>query len=270
METTTTLTGFAAAMITDGMSATGKSGARNSAQDAARLKRIRDLAAEIANLVSMNGVDDPTENETLTEAAQVSEDMACAKALDMSYVKAIGLDMQSSALAVKAVSTDEIQFYAVLFGDESKTDIERDYFTRSTDFWLSHLTGAKPLTWDHALDQAFKSDPVIGTITSIETNDIGLWATATLDRAHRYRKALDKLIAQGALGASSDSAPQYVLRSPTGKSHRIDRWPLLSVSLTPTPAEPRMLAEGSPVWKSISFPEFDYLKLCYDSLRLTR
>lgn len=244
-----------------------KVGMRNNAADAARLRKMRELAKEIVALVEENGEpEEPSENEAMTAIA-----CDAGKALDMSYVKAIGLGIASEVVAVKSIGTDEIKFYAVLWGDANKTDVERDYFTRATDFWLDKLPGDKPLTWDHAMDGSMKSDPVIGRITHMEDDDLGKWAVATLDRNHRYRKMLDKLIAEGALGASSDSAPQYVARTKTGKSYRIDRWPLLACALTPTPAEPRMLTEGSPVWKAvIALEDVERLRLWYDCLNLTR
>jgi hypothetical protein len=82
----------------------------------------------------------------------------------------------------------------------------------------------------------------VGTIVEYGDDDIGRWYTAQLDLAHRYRKAIDKLVSQRAAGTSSDSAPQYVIRQPVGKGAVwLKQWPLFAAALTMTPCEPRQI-----------------------------
>lgn len=143
--------------------------------------------------------------------------------------------------AVKALGDDRIGGYAVLFGDATKPDFAGDYFTKSTEFWLEEFGDKRPMLYDHAVfDPATKSNPVVGTWDTFRVDDIGVWTEGQLKKAHKYKKAIEDLIAAGALGLSSGSAPNLVLKSRTQRANEITRWPILEVSLTPTPAEPRM------------------------------
>jgi len=121
----------------------------------------------------------------------------------------------------------------------------------------------RPLTWDHAQDVEFDADPVIGQTVDWEDDEVGRWAISKLDTNHKYRKAIDKLISEKRLGsaamampvvgASSDTAPQYVKRVPVGKSVWLARWPWFATALTPSPCEPRMIDsdKGVDFYKSL-------------------
>lgn len=163
--------------------------------------------------------------------------------LDYSYFKSLKIPGVSEYdVCVKKIGEDEITGYLTLWGDPSNTDIEAEYFTRDTDFWDSILgKSAKPLTWNHAQDKSFNADVKVGKIVDWGDDDVGRWYIATLDRSHKYRKAIEKLINDGKLGTSSDSAPQYVERIKYGKSTWLKSWPLFAGALTDTPAEPRMV-----------------------------
>lgn len=174
------------------------------------------------------------------------------KHFNLNYVKRIGFSGDESLLAVKRVGRDEIKGYVALWGDAKSTDLEGEFFTPETDFWDRALGLPRALTWDHALDSTMKAPPVIGHIHEMGNDGIGRWYVAQLDRNHAYRRAIDALIDQGAVGTSSDSAPQYVVREPRGKSVWLKQWPLFAAALTTTPCEPRMLSEGSLVWKTVS------------------
>lgn len=163
------------------------------------------------------------------------------KSLNLAYVKSMGLALLPQQLAVKYVGRDEIKGYTFLWGDPQRTDIEREFFTPKTDFWDGVITGTRPLTWDHAQDDEMKATPVIGTITDFGDDELGRWYAAKLDRSHRYRKMIDKLIEQGVIGTSSDSAPQYVVRERMGKSTWLKRWPWFASALTDVPCEPRLI-----------------------------
>src|SRR5689334_23545495 len=141
------------------------------------------------------------------------------KSMDFSYAKSLGIVVPENALAVKYVGRDTIKGYTFLWGHPEKRDIEMEYFNPQTDFWDKTLgKSVRPLTWDHAQDEELKADSRIGEIIDFGDDEVGRWYEAHLDRAHRYRKAVDQLIKDGALGTSSDSAPQYVVRQKTGKA----------------------------------------------------
>ena len=165
---------------------------------------------------------------------------------NLRYLKALGIDKPdqffADVVAVKSIGGDEIKGYLALWGNPDRVDIEGDYFTKSTDFWDGVLSTPRPLTWNHGQDRdTFKSADVVGQITAIGDDDTGRFYTAMLDRSHKYRKAISKLIDRRILGTSSDSAPQYVIREQTGKSHWLKQWPLFAGALTDVPAEPRMI-----------------------------
>jgi hypothetical protein len=177
------------------------------------------------------------------------------KSLDVTYAKSMGLgipdDQLSKLLAVKTVGTNRIFHYAFLWGNPNVTDIEQEYFTKSTDLWDKVMKGVtRPLTWDHAMDLSMKADPVIGKTLEYGDDDLGRWAISQLDTAHAYRAAIDMLIEAGVLGSSSDSAPQYVEKVQTGKSYWLKTWPWFATALTVTPCEPRMV-ETVDYFKSI-------------------
>ena len=144
--------------------------------------------------------------------------------------------------AVKAMDDDTIGGYAVLFGNADTPDIERDFYTKSTNFWLDDFGWPRPITYHHGMDAATRDNPVIGHWTKAAVDDTGVWLTGQLDKAHAYYKAIKQLAERGYLKLSSDSAPQWVQRErqPNGANF-VKRWPLITASTTVTPMEPRML-----------------------------
>jgi hypothetical protein len=173
--------------------------------------------------------------------------------------------MVADLVAVKRIGRDDIQGYLALWGG---ADLEGEYFTAKTDFWDKVLTLPRPLTWDHAQDASMKADPIIGQIGEMGDDDLGRWYRATLQRNHQYRTMVDNLINQRAVGTSSDSAPQYIIREPQadGKAVWLKRWPLFAGALTASPCEPRMLDEGALHWKSIA-DELPRITLALDSAK---
>ncbi len=146
--------------------------------------------------------------------------------------------------AVKALNdTGKVGAYAILFGSEDTPDLSpfQDFFTKKTDFWLGEWS-KRPMLFHHAMDPATKAAPVIGTWNKAVLDDVGVWMEGQLDMAHKYASAVQQLVTMGKLRVSSDSAPHLVVRDqkPNG-TNEIKRWPIMAASLTPTPAEPRLL-----------------------------
>ena len=149
-----------------------------------------------------------------------------------------------------------IQGYAVRFGSEAEPDLSehRDYFAPDTDYWLNHWD-RRPMLYHHAQDPATKAAPVIGAWVEAGMDEVGVWLKGQLDAAHRYHAAIKELIRRGLLRISTDSAPHLVVRQPTASgANKVVRWPIMAASLTPTPAEPRLLPVA---YKSI-LPELGY------------
>ncbi len=234
-----------------------KAGRRHSQRDMALLTRAATLAAELSQLVADLGAAAATDATDATETPDATEAVPEMAAMSLGYVKALQLAgddaVLTEQLSVKRIGRDTVGGYLALWGDESRVDVEREFFTKATDFWDAKLSYPRPLTWDHALDTSFKGEPIIGSIVEAGDDEVGRWYVAQLERNHQYRKAVDALIDKRAVGTSSDSAPQYVVRERT-KSGAVwlKQWPLFAAALTTTPCEPRMMEAGSPRWKAIS------------------
>jgi HK97 family phage prohead protease len=144
---------------------------------------------------------------------------------------------------IKATGRGMVEGYLVRFGSPSDTDLERDYFTKSTDFGMEFLDGSSHklgLYYNHGMDPVVKTKKIgYGTI---KMTDNGLWYEAQLDMADEYAKMIYELAKKGKLGFSSGAASHMVDREPMGKSYQIKRWNLAEASLTPQPAESRNMA----------------------------
>ena len=146
---------------------------------------------------------------------------------------------------IKAKDNGVVEGYLVRFGNSNDTDLEKDYFTKSTDFGFefdngeSHKLG---LYYNHGMDKTLGTKKIgYGTV---KMDDKGLWYSAQLDMADEYSKMIYDLAKKGQLGFSSGSASHMVEREMMGKAYEIKRWALAEASLTPTPAEYRNKAEA--------------------------
>lgn len=215
---------------------------------------VADEASEILKAVSASASSSVDESNDFDPFAPA---MLSARVLSLNYVKSLRLSVDEERskdlIAAKSIGRDRIRAYSHLWGDPELVDVEAEFFTKSSDFWDASLASLRrPLTYDHGQEAKTKAAPIVGYIDAFGDDEIGRWYEAELDRNHRYRKAIDALISNRALGSSSDSAPQYVVRkSQKNGSVWLAVWPWFACALTPTPAEPRMLEEGSPVYKSV-------------------
>jgi len=144
---------------------------------------------------------------------------------------------------IKATGRGMVEGYLVRFGNPSDTDLERDYFTKSTDFGMEFNDGSSHklgLYYNHGMDPVVKTKKI--GYGSIKMTDNGLWYEAQLDLADEYAKMIYDLAKKGKLGFSSGAASHMVDRVPVGKSFEIKRWNLAEASLTPQPAESRNMA----------------------------
>jgi hypothetical protein len=230
-------------------------------EDPRDVKQLASTMQQLARYVSdeageiLSAIDAKASEITAAAVDQVDQ-VDTEKVLSLGYVKALHLSIDDERMkdlvAAKATGRDRVRAYSHLWGDPDLVDVEREYFTKSTDFWDDELaTWRRPLTYDHGQEESTKASPIIGHIDAFGDDDVGRWYEAELDKNHKYRKAIDRLISARVLGSSSDSAPQYVVRkSQKSGSVWLAVWPWFACALTPTPAEPRMLTEGSPVIKS--------------------
>ncbi len=146
---------------------------------------------------------------------------------------------------IKMTSDGKVSGYLVRFGAPDDTDLEKDYFTKGTDFGVD-LSGGKEagigLYYNHGMDPLLKTKKI--GYAQIKMDDKGVWLRGQLDMADDYNKMIYEMAKMGKLGLSSGAASHMVERERMGKSYEIKRWALAEASLTPTPAEYRNMVEA--------------------------
>lgn len=136
--------------------------------------------------------------------------------------------------AVKFAGKDTIEGLAMPFG----LDTDGEAFTADTDYCIDWFgKSGRPLLYNHGLDPAHKAQKV-GQQDEFEVRAEGVWAQSQLNANARYRKAIDKLIDEGALGYSAGAYAHLATKNRKGE---ITRWPWVELSLTPFPAHPGAL-----------------------------
>lgn len=141
--------------------------------------------------------------------------------------------------SVKALGDGRVGGYGVLFTSADDPDLQGDFFTKSTDL---ELTGRESLLaiWDHGLDSVLKRRR-LGR-AKYRVDDAGVWFETKLNESDDYEKAIYSLAKSGKLGWSTGSAPHLVERVPVKKAFELKSWPIIEVSLTHMPVEPRTAA----------------------------
>lgn len=145
--------------------------------------------------------------------------------------------MKDRYLQVKSETDDvyTIGGYGVVFGEE---DLAGEHFEADTDFWIGKVTEQPMLLYDHGEDEDGPGKGVIGKVTKVLPDDVGLWVEAQIRKGEKYAEAIMELIRKGKLGLSSAAIGHLVDIAADGK---ILSWPIGELSLTPTPAELRTL-----------------------------
>lgn len=139
---------------------------------------------------------------------------------------------------LKALGSGKIGGWAVLFSDSSNPDLTNDYFDSETDFFFEGETKAiRPVMYDHGLDPTIKSRKLArGTV---EIKDAGLWFETQLNLSNEYDAYIYQLAERKALGVSTGSAPHLIQRESVGKASHMKAWPIVEISPTPIPIEPK-------------------------------
>lgn len=146
-----------------------------------------------------------------------------------------------SKMAIKALGGNRLGGYAAIWGDADTPDFHGEWFDSETSEMDSIFksVGKLPFLYDHAMDGAIKTS-VVGLVDVLESDDIGLWYEAQLDKANEYIDAIQQLSQKGVLGTSSGTLSGALN---VEKSGRIARWPIVEISATTTPADPRQRTE---------------------------
>lgn len=154
--------------------------------------------------------------------------------------------------------------YAVRFSEDGKTrDLSGEWFASDTYLGPQNGDGADVL-FHHGIPIPIKarvsksdeqfirglSDHIFSSPVKTKRDAIGLWAETVLDMANEYEKRVYELVEQGKLGWSSGTAGHMAKKSEDGK---ITRWPIIEISLTPTPCEPMNRALPVKSLESVKF-----------------
>ncbi len=156
---------------------------------------------------------------------------------------------------LKAIGENKLGGYVALFTTAKDPDLEGEFFTKATDFYLDE--GARPrVLYHHGQDPDLGDTPL--ALATVKADDIGLyaevdfsdeppavvkWGKAQLAKRKRYIGMVRKLAKAKQLGWSIGSAPHLVER----KAHdngtfEFLTFPAVEISLSPVPIEPRTAA----------------------------
>jgi len=145
--------------------------------------------------------------------------------------------------ALKAIDDEGgIEGPCAPFGDADRSRL-KDRFTAATDFGRAIKTGAE-LRSHHGLPMIGDrpnalADVVLGEAT-FDVRPDGLYMRSRLDLSTDESRKLFAEIKAGKYGLSTGSASHLVRRKALGDgTHEIKAWPIVEVSITPTPAHPR-------------------------------
>ena len=150
--------------------------------------------------------------------------------------------------SIKALGDGRIGGHLVLFGSPESKDLYGDYFTPETYFGPTDGDGRDvavnhriPLkTGDPMLDQELKalSKRLLSGHLKTSRDAVGVMAEVVCDMSDEYERTIYKLAEAGKLKWSAGAAPHMVEREPDGQ---LKMFVISEGSLTPVPAEPRML-----------------------------
>lgn len=141
---------------------------------------------------------------------------------------------------VKAMGNGKVGGQLILYGEPAVKDLTGDWFAEVTYYGPRDGDGADCMI-HHGMplrkgleELADRLLPPIKT----KRNQLGIWAETALDMADEFEKKIYELAQKGVWKWSSGTADHMIKKEANGK---IMRWPIIEGSLTPTPAEPRML-----------------------------
>ena len=136
---------------------------------------------------------------------------------------------------VKALGSGLVGGPVVQFGSPSTADRQGDYFTANTDYGLDVSTKSR-VVYHHGMG---KYGPKKFGVADLKADRYAIWAEAQLDMSDADAKALYEAVESGKIGWSSGSVERLVRRQDVKGTSEILSWPLIEVSLTPTPVDKR-------------------------------
>lgn len=145
---------------------------------------------------------------------------------------------------VKSLGGNKIGGYAVVFTDEETPDLQGDFFTKATDFYID-ADSSLPILYHHGL-RGLGSMQLGKARCNID--DVGVWMEGELalradyikqlgvKKSKAIIKSLIEMIDGGHLGYSTGSMPHLVeVKAHENGTEEFLSWPIGEISLTPTP-----------------------------------
>lgn len=139
--------------------------------------------------------------------------------------------------AVKAMGNGLIGGFAIIHTSETDPDLTDDFFDGSTNYFFEGEKAIRPSLFDHGQDPDL-GDREFGPV-SLERKSAGVWFQHQLKMADDYDKYIYALAQKGKLGVSTGSAPHMIKREKVGSVNRIKSWPIVELSYTVKPIEPK-------------------------------
>jgi hypothetical protein len=179
--------------------------------------------------------------------------------LDINFVNKFANELT----AVKSVvvnGEEYVQAYGAIWGSTQERDLHKEWFSKSTQEMTSifEQMGKIPYLFQHGADGVIKST-VIGEVTEMTTDDIGLWYRARVREHEAYKRMVKPLLEERKLFSSSGVLP--AAKKVNKMTGEITRWPIIEITATHTPAEHRMLdmpiERVNKMYKSMGLPGFD-------------
>jgi len=155
---------------------------------------------------------------------------------------------------VKALGGGRIGGYGILFTSPDDPDLQSEFFTKSTDYFIDQ-GDKRPVLYRHGMSAQLKSRN-LGRAEVTRIDDVGVFFEGELNLRDNYEKAVYKLAEMGKLGYSTGAMGHLVSKRPVEgkKSVEIIAWPVGELSLTPNPVEARTSAFSL---KSMAVEEID-------------
>lgn len=144
------------------------------------------------------------------------------------------------SLCIKAVADGKIGGYGILWGDQHKKDLHGEWFAPDTEELTKVFDeiGTVPVLFHHGMDETLKTS-IIGQITKMVPDQIGLWWEAKVTEHEIYKQYIKPLLDKKVLFSSSGTFPGAKRVDESTKM--IKRWPVAEMTMTHTPAEFRFL-----------------------------
>ena len=201
----------------------------NSSDVADKKSGLADLAAEFIERISQQ-----MDEVVMSEVNNTTDMMDMGKSIVIEDA-----DVRDGLTTIKSLGNGRVGSYCVLWGAPHVKDLTEEYFTRETEELTSIFDGVHrlPALYNHSLDSTMKSR-VVGVVDTLKRDDIGLWYESQMKMSDEYDQLIMEMIRKGKLKTSTQTFPVARRVESDG---RISRWPIVEITFTPTPAEPRMI-----------------------------